>query len=169
MAQILVLNHDYSPLNITTLKRGFKLVFKGKAEVINHDINNPIETSVKTFRRPTVIRLLRYIYLPFKKVPLSRFNIYRRDNHRCIYCGNKKDLTLDHVIPKSKGGKNTWRNLVTCCGKCNVSKGDMSLQDFLKMTGYKMAHKPYVPNYIQFIEKIGGKMRDEWRPFLFIS
>lgn len=169
MTEILVLNHDYTPLNITTLKSGFKLVFKGKAEIINDDRNRPIETSISKFKRPTVIRLLRYIYLPFKKVPLSRNNIYRRDNHRCIYCGDKNFLTLDHIHPKSKGGQNTWKNLVTCCNKCNVTKGDMTLHEFLKITGYKMSHKPYIPNYIQFIEKIGGKMREEWKPYLFIS
>ena len=147
--KVLVLNMDYSPINITTLQRGFNLVFKGKAEVVSHANKKPIITERKSYRRPTVIRLLRYIYLPFKKVNLSRQNIFRRDDHKCVYCGVQKNLTLDHVIPKSKGGKNTARlwsfNLVTCCGDCNVKKGDKSLKE----SGMIMRHKPFKPTYDQ--------------------
>ena len=84
MEKVLVLNNDYTPLNVTTLKRGFKLVYKGKAEIIFSDDDNPIVSTVKTFKRPTIIRLMRYILLPYKKVQLSRYNIYRiyRKNER---------------------------------------------------------------------------------------
>ena len=102
--KVLVLNMDYSPINITTIQRGFKLVFKGKAEIVTHEEKNPIKTERKSYRRPTVIRLLRYITLPFRKINLNRQNIYRRDGHKCIYCGSKNNLTLDHVTPKCKGG-----------------------------------------------------------------
>lgn len=161
--KVLVLNMDYSPINITTLQRGFNLVFKGKAEVVSHINKNPIVTERKAYRRPTVIRLLRYIYLPFKKVNLSRQNIFRRDDHKCVYCGEHKNLTLDHVIPKSKGGKNTWINLVACCGNCNVKKGDKSLKE----SGMIMRHKPFKPTYLYFIEKI-QKVNTDWKPFVGI-
>ena len=166
MENILLLNQDYTPLNVTTLKRGFKLVFKGKAEIISHDEFKPIETECKNYQRPTVIRLLRYISLPYRKVSLSRFNIYRRDGYKCVYCGSDKDLTLDHMIPKSKGGGNTWKNLVTCCGKCNRLKDDSSVEEFLERTGYVMSHKPFKPTYAQFIKKMGGNVKDDWLPFL---
>lgn len=161
--KVLVLNMDYSPINITTLQRGFNLVFKGKAEVVSHANKKPIITERKSYRRPTVIRLLRYIYLPFKKVNLSRQNIFRRDDNKCIYCNSQKNLTLDHVTPKSRGGKNTWLNLVTCCGSCNVKKGDKSLKE----SGMIMRHKPFKPTYLYFIEKI-QKVNNDWKPFVGI-
>lgn len=164
MEKILVLNNDYTPINVTTLSRGFKLVFKGKAEVVHFDSDRPIVSSFKSFRRPTTIRLLRYIYLPYKKVPLSRFSIYRRDGHACVYCGSKNRLTLDHVLPKSRGGKNSWTNLVTCCSPCNLQKGDKTPQE----AGMKMSQEPYRPNYLEFIEKVSGNLKEEWKPYLFI-
>jgi len=164
MEKVLVLNHDYTPLNITTLRRGFKLVFKGKAEIIFSDENNPIVTEIKNYKRPSIIRLIRYIYLPYKKVPLSRYNVFRRDGHRCVYCRAKKNLTLDHVLPKSRGGRNTWKNLVTCCKVCNLKKNNMTPEE-ANMPIFK---KPYVPNYIEFIEKMNGVIKEEWKQFLFI-
>ena len=180
--RILVLNGDYTPISVTTFKRAFKLAFKGKAEVINHqgsDINANLEDDYYLelldqcptllsdnggFKRPSIIRLLRRVTVPYKKVPLSRYNIYRRDNHKCVYCGAGKDLTLDHVIPKSKGGPNTWLNLVTCCGKCNVKKGDKLVNE----VGFVMRIKPYKPTYLQFINKLSGsEVKEEWKPYLF--
>lgn len=166
MKTILLLNQDYSPLNVTTLRRAFKLVFKGKAEVISHDEENPLKTDVKFYKRPTVIRLLNYIYFPYKKVLPNRKNIFKRDDNKCVYCGSNKDLTLDHLIPKSKGGNNTWKNLVTCCGKCNRLKDNMMVDDFLLKTGYKMSHQPYKPTHVQFIKKFTDEIIDDWLPFL---
>ena len=163
--KVLVLNMDYSPINITTIQRGFKLVFKGKAEIVTHEEENPIKTERKSYRRPTVIRLLRYITLPFRKINLNRQNIYRRDGHKCIYCGSKNNLTLDHVVPKCKNGANTWKNLVTCCGSCNVKKGDKIVDDFLLEYDLKMSHQPFRPTYLYFIEKINN-LNSDWRQFV---
>ena len=163
--KVLVLNMDYSPINITTIQRGFKLVFKGKAEIVTHEEKNPIKTERKSYRRPTVIRLLRYITLPFRKINLNRQNIYRRDGHKCIYCGSKNNLTLDHVTPKCKGGGNTWKNLVTCCGSCNVKKGDKLVDDFLTENNLKMKHQPFKPTYLYFIEKINN-LNSDWKKFV---
>jgi hypothetical protein len=164
MEKVLVLNNDYTPLNVTTLKRGFKLVYKGKAEIIYSDETNPIVSSFKTFKRPSVIRLSRFIYMPYKKVPLSRYNIFRRDGHRCVYCSTNKNLTIDHVLPRSRGGDNTWKNLVTCCGECNLKKDDKTPEE----AGMDLLRKPYIPTYIQFIERMNGEIRDEWKQFLMI-
>ena len=162
MESILVLNNDYTPLNITNLKRAFNLLYKGKAEVITFNEKKPIFTELKNYVRPTIIRLLRYISIPFRKVTLNRANIFRRDKHQCLYCGNKKDLTLDHVIPRSKGGKNTWQNLVTCCKKCNIKKDNLTPQQ----AGLKLLYKPYRPTYLQFIKRVNGYFDMEWLGYL---
>ena len=118
MQQVLVLNYDYTPLNVTSLQRGFVLVDKGKAEVIKQD-ENPIVTTYKTYVRPLIIRLLRYINYRSSGISVNRHRIFKRDGHQCGYCGSTRDLTIDHIQPRSRGGRNTWTNLVTCCSKCN--------------------------------------------------
>lgn len=165
--KVLVLNMDYSPINVTSLQKGFKLVFKGKAEIVTHEEKRPIKTDKKVYRRPTVIRLLRYIVVPFRKVNLNRQNVFRRDDYKCIYCGSNERLTLDHVIPKSKGGPNTWTNLVTCCGDCNVKKGDLDVDVFTEQYGLTMHHQPFKPTYLYFVEKI-NKVNNDWKQFVGI-
>ena len=162
--QVLVLNSAYQPINITTLTRGFNLVFKGKAEVVEHLSKKPIITERKNYKRPTVIRLLRYISVPFRKIHLSRQNIFRRDDHKCIYCGTNSDLTIDHVIPKSKGGKNSWLNLVSCCSDCNLKKGNRTLEE-ANMT---MSHEPFKPTYLYFVEKF-KKVHESWKIYVGIT
>ena len=119
MSTVLVLNSDYTPLNVTSVQRGFVLVTKGKAEVLRSD-ENPIVTGYKTFIRPVIIRLLKYIRHRTRLNKPNRSRIYKRDGYECVYCGSKKNLTLDHVIPKSRGGSNEWTNLVTSCFRCNL-------------------------------------------------
>lgn len=156
MTSVLVLNADSKPLNITSFQRGFTLVYKGKADVVEYD-ENVINTS---HRRPLIIRLIRYVYIPFKKVPLSRQTVYRRDGHVCGYvgCDSSLNLTLDHIMPKSRGGLNTWENLVTCCKKCNTSKDDMTPKE----AGMKLKVKPYVPTFQQFAMGMKGEKRTKW-------
>lgn len=162
MDKVLVLNYDYTPLNVTTLKRGVNLVLEGKAEILYSIENKPMKTAYKDFSRPSVIRLYRYVNIKYKRVPLNKHNIYRRDNHRCIYCGINRNLTIDHVIPKSKGGDNTWNNMVSCCFECNHKKGDSTPQE-KSMT---MTHKPFTPTFIDFVETMSGTILEEWKKFL---
>jgi 5-methylcytosine-specific restriction endonuclease McrA len=159
---ILVLNADSQPLNVTTFQRGFNLVWKGKAEVVKYDIESPIESTVGTYKRPLVIRLIRYVYLPFKKVPLTRQNVFRRDGHKCGYCESTKDLTLDHIHPKSKGGSNSWKNLVTCCKKCNNRKDDKTVVE----AGMKLLISAYQPTFLQFVDGMNGGNRATWAEYL---
>jgi hypothetical protein len=159
---ILVLNADMQPLNVTTFQRGFNLVYKGKAEVVECDSDQPINSTVGKFKRPLVIRLLRFVYIPFKKIPLSRQNIYRRDGHKCGYCESKSQLTLDHVMPKSKGGANSWENLVTCCRKCNCKKDDRTP----KQAGMKLLVDLYRPTFQQFAAGINGSKTASWKDYL---
>lgn len=150
--QILVLNSTYQPINVTTLSRGFKLVFKGKAEILEHVHDNPLITSVKEYKRPSVIRLYNYAPVPYRKVHLSRINIFKRDGHKCGYCFSNKKLTIDHIIPKSRGGKNTWENLVTCCGSCNLKKGNKTHEE----ADMSLKINAFAPSFIYFIKKFEG-------------
>lgn len=143
MSKVLVLNFDYTPLNVTSLQRGFVLVDKGKAEIVKAD-ENPIITSYKNYVRPIIIRLLKFINFRNRGFRVNRNRIFRRDNHECVYCGSKKDLTIDHVIPRSRGGRNTWTNLVACCQKCNLKKGDKTPEE----ARMHLKVKPYEPGYM---------------------
>ena len=143
MSNVLVLNYDYTPLNITSTRRGYVLVDKGKAEIIKSD-ENPIVAGYKSYVRPLIIRLLSYIRFNQRNLKANRTRIYKRDNHECAYCGSKKQLTLDHIMPKSRGGKNDWNNLVTCCFKCNLKKGNKTPEE-AKMV---LKVKPYVPSLL---------------------
>lgn len=143
MATVLVLNYDYTPLNVTSVHRGFVLVDKGKAEIVKSD-DNPIVAGYKTYVRPLVIRLLKYIRHFTRTLRPNRNRIYKRDGHSCVYCGSSKNLTLDHVIPKSRGGSNDWTNLVTSCFKCNLKKADRTPEEARMV----MRQKPYIPTLI---------------------
>jgi CRISPR/Cas system Type II protein with McrA/HNH and RuvC-like nuclease domain len=152
MSNVLVLNFDYTPLNVTSIRRGFVLVDKGKAEIVKSD-ENPITAGYNTYVRPLIIRLLKYIKHHVRTLRASRPRIYKRDNYECVYCGSKKDLTLDHVLPKSRGGGNDWTNLVTSCFKCNLKKGNKT-PDEARMT---MKQKPFVPTLVgenQSVQKV---------------
>ncbi len=93
---VLVLNADYLPINVTTFKKAFKLVYKGKAEIVENT-GDVMITYKKTYSKPSVIRLMNYVYIPHRKVILSRENIFKRDGHKCAYCESNKHLTLDHI------------------------------------------------------------------------
>lgn len=142
MQKVLVLNFDYSPLNIVPLKRGMRLIVKGKAEVIKHD-ETSIRSEKREFLRPLIIRLLNYIKHRIFSYKISRKRIYGRDKNQCGYCGSKKNLTIDHIIPRSRGGGNTWENLVTCCSNCNTKKGDRTPED----ANMKLRVKPKKPDF----------------------
>jgi CRISPR/Cas system Type II protein with McrA/HNH and RuvC-like nuclease domain len=162
MSTVLVLNYDYTPLNVTSVRRGFVLVDKGKAEVIKSD-ENPIVTGYSVHVRPVIIRLLKYIKYQVRKLRANRARIYKRDNHECVYCGSKKDLTLDHVIPKSRGGGNEWTNLVTSCFKCNLKKGNRT-PDEAKMF---LKQKPYVPTLINDNATLQKVWNDYQKSFVY--
>lgn len=159
--QVLVLNQDFTPVSVTDIFRGFKLVYKGKAEILEHDEMNPFITDEKVYKRPSVIRLLKYVMLPFKKIKPNRENLFKRDGNSCVYCDAKKNLTIDHVLPRSRGGDNTWENLVTCCIKCNGKKGDRTPEE----ADMKMRQAPFKPGYTYFMKNF-AKVYDSWKIYL---
>lgn len=140
---VLVLNYDFTPLNVTSFKRGFILVDKGKAEIVRSD-DRPISNGYKNYVRPLIIRLLKYIKYYTKNVSPTRNRIYKRDGNQCVYCSSKRQLTIDHILPKSRGGKNEWTNLVTCCFSCNIKKANRTPEE-AKMT---MNVTPYIPQIL---------------------
>ena len=158
MEKVLVLNADYTPLNVTTLIKGFNLVYRGKAEVLKKS-ENPLTAGYTTFVRPLIIRLLNYVKYRTKSVKISRSRLYKRDGYECAYCGQKKNLTIDHIIPKSRGGQNTWDNLVTCCSSCNRFKSNRTPEE-AKMV---LRVKPYEPNIFSNI--VTDSVENIWNEF----
>jgi len=145
--KILVLNADYQPVNTTSFKKGCKLVYKGKAEILVLDEEKNLVSANLMEARPKVIRLLKYIYLPYRRLTLTKQNILKRDGHRCGYCESRENLTLDHIIPKSRGGTNSWENLVTCCARCNGKKDNRTPAE----AGMKLRVEPYAPTFKSLI------------------
>ncbi len=122
--KVLILNQNYEPLSVSTVKRAIILMYSHKVELVERyeGAIHSISTSIPC---PSVIRLYNYIRKPYREIPLNRKNILRRDNHTCQYCGkNHRPMTIDHIIPKSYGGKDSWENLVAACLACNNKKGN---------------------------------------------
>lgn len=164
-ANVLVLNQDYQPLSICTVQRSMKLLFLDKAELLHDDPLRELKTTRDAYQYPSVIRLRNYIRIPYTKVVLSRRNIMRRDNFTCQYCGKKSKLTIDHILPKSRNGADTWENLTTACEKCNVNKGNKTPKE-ANMT---LKSKPYRPIPITFFRDYNGNVQEPWKPYLYMS
>lgn len=160
--RVLVLNQDYNPISICTIQRAFLLVYFQKAELISTSNGFMLRTVNTAYPMPSVIKLRNYVHIPYKSVVLTRQNVFKRDGFECQYCGTKNDLTLDHVIPKARGGKSTWKNLITACRPCNTRKGDYTPEEI----GYDLKKVPYKPSYILFLRDISGYAHDEWIPYL---
>jgi hypothetical protein len=158
MEKVLVLNSDYTPINITTVFKGFNLVNKGKAEILRAS-DRPILAGVNTYVRPLIIRLFNYVKFRFHKLKINRHRLFRRDDYECVYCGSKRNLTIDHVIPKSRGGQNTWLNLVTCCSSCNRTKDNKTPEE----AGMKLLKKPYEPTI--FSDVVNPQVEIVWEEF----
>lgn len=153
MAQgCLALNASYEPLTVMPLKRAVRLVIQGKAEVLEADDTRTVRSAQTEIPRPAVIRLVRFVKVPqkFKRSVTNTF-LFARDRYTCQYCGRhdsdlgrNEGLTRDHIHPQSKGGGNTWENVVTACSRCNHKKGDRSLED----SGLALLTAPTVPDMV---------------------
>ena len=126
---VLVLNRNFEPLNVCDTQRAIGLLLLGKAEIIENG-RGVIRTARTAFPRPSVIRLAHIIYRPRPRVKLTKREIFRRDDYRCQYCGTATTrLTIDHVIPRHRGGGHRWDNLVAACPACNRRKGGRLVQE----------------------------------------
>ncbi|MCK9487355.1 MAG: HNH endonuclease [Dehalococcoidia bacterium] len=165
----LVLNQNYEPLNVCSVRRAFVLVFRGKAEILEEG-EEPIPGApipgrgIRTFPTPSVIRLSHFVRRPHPRPRLTRREVFARDGERCQYCGKRGgQLTLDHVMPKHRGGAHTWENLVTACRECNHRKGGRTPQEarmaLLKEPVRPSAHPAAA--YASYLNRY-----QEWHPFL---
>jgi 5-methylcytosine-specific restriction endonuclease McrA len=126
---VLVLNQNYEPLNVCNVRRALVLVIGGKAEILEAS-SRAIASPTASFESPSVIRLVYLIRRPRPRVKLSRREIFIRDSYTCQYCDRQMtDLTIDHVIPRSRGGQHVWDNVVSACRQCNHRKGGKSIAE----------------------------------------
>jgi 5-methylcytosine-specific restriction endonuclease McrA len=162
---VLLLNQNYEPLTICNVKRAIRLIFMGKAEMVEKN-SGWIHTVSNRFPIPSVIRLSRFIKVPRKRIQLNRRNLLIRDDYTCQYCGRKTHpLTIDHVIPKHYGGKDTWENLVVACLPCNHKKANRTPEQ----AGMKLIKPPRKPHYFFYLQKIIGIKDEHWKPYLFME
>ena len=163
--KVLVLNQSYEPLMVINAKRAIVLMLKQKVEMLENYKENICSVDM-SFDLPSVIKLNFYVHIKYKDIILSRKNIFKRDNHLCQYCGKQvKPLTIDHIIPKKRGGKDTWENLVAACSKCNTRKGDHSLKDIDMI----LIKKPRKPSKIFHLQSHVNKKQDTWKQYLFME
>ncbi|MBS1490943.1 MAG: HNH endonuclease [Bacteroidetes bacterium] len=161
-SRVLVLNQDFSPLMVCSVERAFILVYLNKSEMVRPANGYKLHTVTQAFPMPSVIRLHKYVQAPYKGVALTRQNVFKRDNFECQYCGTRRDLTLDHVMPSSRGGTHSWHNLVSACKRCNAKKGDYTPEE----ANMPLHHKPFKPTYALFLHDTSGTGHHEWDDFL---
>ena len=162
---VLVLNQNYEPLNVCNARRAIVMVLGGKAEVLELN-GHVISTATTSYRAPSVIRLQGLIKRPRPRLKLSRREVFTRDRYTCQYCGTQtRDLTLDHVVPRWRGGVHTWENLVSACKGCNHRKGGKSPEE-ARMRLLSKPGEPRVSPYYVFLQKLQHSPHEEWRQYL---
>jgi 5-methylcytosine-specific restriction endonuclease McrA len=167
-APVLVLNQNYEPLNVCDIRRAFRLLGAEKAELLarNHQV---IHTPSVEIPAPSVIRLQYHIKRPQPRVRLSRREVFSRDRHTCQYCGKVgRDLTIDHVMPKHRGGRHEWENLVAACRPCNHRKGGKTLVE-ARMQLMREPRAPRADLRYLFGTYLADERNDAWRSYLFLG
>lgn len=160
---VLVLNQNYEPLNVCHARRAFVLVLHGKAELLSTGVEG-IHTVDRLFELPSVIRLHQMVRRPRPRLRLTRREVFARDHFRCQYCGSsERELTLDHVVPRQRGGRHEWENIVAACRACNHRKGGRTPDE----AHMRLAQAPYRPAatpaalFGQYLDHY-----EDWQPFL---
>lgn len=183
-SSVLVLNRSYLPVHVTSARRAFTLLYQGIARVVNEQYQTfdfeewsqlavardaeSVGTPSGRIRIPRVIALVAFDRLPKRHVRFSRINLMARDNFQCQYCGrrpHRAELNLDHVVPRSLGGRSTWENVVTSCVDCNRRKGGRTP----RQAHLKLLRKPERPRWTPLANLMWSSVRyQEWRPFLSV-
>ncbi|MCX7851429.1 MAG: HNH endonuclease [Caldilineales bacterium] len=168
---VLLLNATYEPLAVISRQRALSLLMRGRVDVATDQTITVVGAST-TFKIPTVLRLRRYVNAPSREARWSRKGVLRRDGYRCIYCGvqagdvrdgrvlSKEDFGVDHLIPRSRGGKNTWGNTACACAACNHRKGGRTPHE----AGMKLRWEPKTPRVNYLI--LSGEIPEAWKIYL---
>lgn len=170
MTQTLLLNINFDPLKIIPWQRAMTMFYEGKVEIFEEYEDKPIRAVSFTFKMPSIVRMLHMVKVRRRLdyVPFTRGNIYASYGYRCQYCGHEypsKDLTFDHVIPVSQGGKKGWDNIVPACMDCNRKKDNRTPEQ----AGMHLLRKPHMPKNAPIIKlSVGIRHAPEsWRDFLY--
>jgi 5-methylcytosine-specific restriction endonuclease McrA len=161
--RVLVLNATYEPINVCSIRRAVVLLFKEKAEMLERNARE-LHSERFTVARPVVIRLVGYVRVPHQahRRKITRRAVFARDGWACQYCGSRVNLTVDHVIPRSKGGQSSWENIVASCGPCNRRKGD----NLPAQAGMRLRRAPRTPRAEIFIHVSTPTIPTAWQPYL---
>lgn len=161
MSPALVLNATYEPIGVVSARRAVVLVLDQKVDVLA-DTGRRIDSATLSLPIPSVIRLRYYVKVPYKRTaPLSRRAVFARDQGKCQYCGKRAE-SIDHVVPRSKGGAHSWNNVVACCRRCNTYKGDRLLQN----CSLVLARSPRAPAQYIWVKVAAGTVPSAWTPYL---
>ncbi len=164
MGSVLLLNSSYEPLKIISWQRAVSMFFMGKVEIVEEYEHNIRSVSI-VIKAPAVVRLLQYVKIGMKSPPLCRSNVFARDQFQCQYCArdlSPKEATLDHVVPRSQGGKTSWENIVCCCSNCNRKKGGRTPKEARML----LRKVPQKPTWLPVLHiRLNGKVPSSWRVF----
>lgn len=161
MGRSLVLNATYEPLGVVSARRAVVLVLDEKAEVIHHN-GEEFRSERMSVPVPSVIRLRYFVRVPYqRRAPLSRRAVFLRDGGRCQYCGKRAE-SIDHVVPRSKGGEHSWENVVAACGRCNSVKRDRMLEE----THMRLRTHPRAPQHLSWVVVSVGQVPEHWERYL---
>ncbi len=161
MASALVLNATYEPLSVVSSRRAVWLVLADKADIVEHD-GSELRSISRSLPVPTVIRLRYVVRVPYhRRVALSRRAVFARDDHQCQYCGGNAD-SIDHIVPRSRGGGHSWDNVAAACRACNLSKRDRTPAE----AGMPLARPASVPRELAWVSVAVQRVPDAWKPYL---
>lgn len=167
MEMVLLLSRSYEPISIIRWQKAISMLFLNKVEVIE-EYNSYVHSTSITLKIPSVVRLLNYFKRPYRRVKFNKANVLIRDGWKCCYCGkglSNKDFTYDHVIPRSRGGRTDFENVVSCCVECNTKKGDYLPHE----VGFNLRKRPVRPDWTMMFSAILSRKNipSEWKNFRF--
>jgi 5-methylcytosine-specific restriction endonuclease McrA len=164
MTRALVLNATFEPLGVVSDRRAVVLVLDRKADSV-HETVEVLHSARLSLAVPSVIRLRQFVRVPYRwQAPLNRRLVFARDNHRCQYCGGPAE-SIDHVVPRSRGGEHAWDNVVAACRSCNVRKRDRMLNE----TSMRLHCSPAMPRGLGWLALALGPVPDAWTPYLLTA
>jgi len=163
LGKVLVLNANYEPMAICSTEKATVLLYLDKVELVVADESRMLRSQRTSLPFPSVVRVQSFVKQRFKKVALTKRNILRRDGYECQYCGSERELTVDHIMPQSRGGEDSWTNLTTACKRCNNAKNDRTPDE----AGLKIRKRPGRPSHVFFLRAMSKEVSSSWEPYLF--